>query len=227
MIIWPLQGKAPQQKSFPKAQNERFDLRLQLRCYLCGVLLSQERPSLKNYSLAKYQVGFLKCCTEVSNKEVVFVLGIVTLSMYLKSLQYRIPSSWFFCFLFLAWVCFLSKNKAVFVRVASSAYIHILEEFTENNPYWWLCAVPRLLQNCVLNKCFYDSCISAVSRGSAHMIPRPQSLTHTHTLGLITPCLKYLTYLVCVFVHSVYTDCPLCIICGLTHTHRHWINKYL
>lgn len=62
--------------------------------------------------------------------------------MYLKSLPYRIPIYFhlgvlwvFLCFFFfLAWVYSPSKNKAVFVRAASSTYIYILKEFAENSP---------------------------------------------------------------------------------------------
>ena len=51
-----------------------FDSGLHLICFLLGVPLSQEKPSLKNCTLAKKQVTFLECCTEVSSEEVVFVL---------------------------------------------------------------------------------------------------------------------------------------------------------
>lgn len=55
-----------------------------------GVPLSQNGRSLKNCCLSENGVASMECCTEVSNKEMVFVLGILTLC-FLKRPQYKIP----------------------------------------------------------------------------------------------------------------------------------------
>lgn len=64
-----------------------FDSRLQLEVISYEILLSQERPSLKNSNLSGNQVAFLECCTEASDKEV--ALDILILCFL--SLQYKTP----------------------------------------------------------------------------------------------------------------------------------------
>lgn len=78
VLIWPLLVKAERRN--PSLRTSKcFDSGLQLSCFLHGVPLSQGRPSLKNYTLAKSQVTLLECYTEVSSGEMVFVLGILAL----------------------------------------------------------------------------------------------------------------------------------------------------